>query len=119
MPKQETFLELQDGLRHIRVVKTYDAQYAREVFQEVDAVSIRILADSMDLAGNYEANDIPSIESPDYSDFVWEELLDKAREDGQLRSFFVVAVDEDGKTEKTPFISADWPTAESFAKQLR
>ncbi len=118
MPKQETFLELKEGSKRIRVLKTYDATYAREVFQEVGGAAIRILADSLQLENSYDAEDIPSPESPEYSDFIWEELLDSAREDGQLRSFFVVAVDTAGEPETTTFISPDWPTAESFATQI-
>jgi hypothetical protein len=118
MPKEETFLELKEGQKRIRVIKTYDATYAREVFQDVDSPAIRILADSLQLSNNYDEKDIPSPDSPDYNDFIWEELLDSAREDGQIRSFFVVAVDGYGETTATPFISPDWPTAESFAKGM-
>ena len=118
MPAQETFLELQRGARRIRVVKTYDTTYARSVFHDVDQASLRLLAASLNVAGAYDPSDIPAEDSPDYSDFIWEELLDGAREDGQIRSFFLVTVEQQGKDEKIPFIAADWPTAEAYAKSF-
>lgn len=117
MPAEEVFLKLEHSGTEIRVVKTYDAAFAREVFQGMDSTGLRVLEDSLALKDNYDAADIPAGDSPDYLDFIWEELLDGAREDGQARSFFVVLVRSHEADERALFVSGDWPTAQHFAKR--
>jgi hypothetical protein len=117
MPAEEIFLKLEHGGTAIRVLKTYDAAFAREVFEGMDSTALKVLWDSLALKDNYDAADIPAGDSPDFLDFIWEELLDGAREDGQARSFFVVLVGSNDAHEKAQFVSGDWPTAQDYAKQ--
>jgi hypothetical protein len=53
--------------------------------------------------------------------YLWDELLDSAKEDVRLnpnlRSFFVVNEIRSTKPQSL-YVSADWPSAESFAKNL-
>jgi hypothetical protein len=117
MPAEEVFLKLEQSGTEVRVVKTYNAAFAREVFEGIDSAALRVLEESLALKDNYDAGDIPAGDSPDYLDFIWEELLDGAREDGQARSFFVVLVRSNDIHEKALFVSGDWPTAQHYAKQ--
>jgi hypothetical protein len=50
------------------------------------------------------------------ADFLWEELLEAAREDGNLLSFFVVN-EAKGNVSESIYVSPDWPSAEAFAKK--
>ena len=43
MPQQEPFLEQIIGDRRIEVLKTYDQQYAREAFSNMDESALRSL----------------------------------------------------------------------------
>ena len=43
-------------------------------------------------------------------------MLDSAREDGNLLSFFVVSEAQNGIS-KHLYVSPDWPSAEAFAKK--
>jgi hypothetical protein len=47
--------------------------------------------------------------------FLWDELLEQAREDGSTLSFFIVNELREGNAENL-FVSPDWPSAETFAK---
>jgi hypothetical protein len=119
MPKQETFLsETANGVV-VEVVKTYDRSYAREVFSVAGDGARKALATSLDIQKNYEQDDIPDPDGSDYDDFLWQELLDAAVEDVRqspsLSSFFVVTETREGKTADI-YISADWPSAETFAR---
>jgi hypothetical protein len=121
MPQQELFFEQTTGDRRIQVLKTYDPAYAREVFDEMDADAQAILWKSLDIEQAYEAADLPAPTDPGRTDFLWDELIESAREDVRLdpnlRSFFVV--DEiRGVVPQSLYVSADWPSAESFAKSL-
>lgn len=54
-----------------------------------------------------------------YADALWDEVQEGAREDWNTLSYFVVTEQVGGKTSAL-FVSADWPSAEAFAKeQLR
>jgi hypothetical protein len=117
MPAEEIFLKLEQSGTVIRVLKTYDAAFAREAFEGMDSTALHFLGDSLALKEIYDASDIPPGDSPDYLDLIWEELLDRAREDGQVRSFFVVLVRSNDGHEKPLLVAGDWPTAEHFAKQ--
>jgi hypothetical protein len=46
---------------------------------------------------------------------LWEELLEAAREDGSLLSFFVVN-EATGSRSESLYVSPDWPSAEAFAR---
>jgi len=120
MPQQEAFFEPQAGDRLIAVVKTYDRSYAREVYGKVDDEAKKWLAAALEIAENYDPEDIPDPNGQDYDDFLWEELSDASLEDGRqsprLNSFFVVTETKAGRAADI-YISADWPSAEEFAKR--
>jgi hypothetical protein len=121
MPQQEVFFEQVTGDRRIQVLKTYDSAYAREVFDEMDDEAKAILWNSLDIEQTYDAADLPSPGDLDRADFLWDELLDAAREDVRLnpnlRSFFVVNEIRSAASQSF-YVSPDWPSAESFAKNL-
>jgi hypothetical protein len=121
MPQQEVFFEQVTGNRRVQVLKTYDSAYAREVFDEMDNDAQTILWNSLDIEQTYDVGDLPSPGDPDRADFLWDELLDAAREDVRLnpslRSFFVVNEIRSAAPQSL-YVSPDWPSAESFAKNL-
>ncbi len=121
MPKQELFFEQQAGDRRIEVLKTYDRSYAREVFESIDTDAMEALAAALELEKNYAPEDIPNPDGSDYEDFLWEELLEAAREDVRsdpnLYSFFVVSEATSARP-RDVYISPDWPSAEAYAKRL-
>jgi hypothetical protein len=108
MPAQETFFDQTVGNLHVEVVKTYDQRYAHEAFGCMDEAAQTYLWNSLGIDESY---------SPAGSEEVlWEELLDSAREDGNLLSFFVVN-EAEGGSDKSLYVSPDWPSAEAFAKR--
>jgi hypothetical protein len=121
VPQQEVFLHEKAGERVVVVLKTYDPSYAREVFDEMDDDAQVILWNSLDIEQSYDIDDLPAPTDPARADFLWDELMDSAREDVRqspnLRSFFVVN-EVRGATAQSLYVSADWPSAESFAKNL-
>lgn len=121
MPQQEVFFEQATGNRRIQVLKTYDPNYAREVFEEMDDDAQALLWNSLDIARTYDPTDLPSPTDPCRADFLWDELMDSAREDVRLnpnlRSFFVVSEIQNAAPQSL-YVSADWPSAETFAKSL-
>jgi hypothetical protein len=116
MPQQEVFFEQSVGERRIEVLKTYDPNFAREAFDCMDGDAQTLLWNSLGISETYDADDAPSLTDPDASDFLWDELLDGAREDGTLLSFFVVN-EAKGSSSETLYVSPDWPSAEAFAKK--
>lgn len=119
MPRQETIFRESTAEVIIEVLKTYDRSYAQEVFRGISTEAQSALAATLEIDKNYEAVDIPAPDSSEYEGFLWNELCDAALEDVRqspsLLSFFVVGEAKAGKTEDL-FISADWPSAEAFAK---
>ncbi|WP_263349981.1 hypothetical protein [Acidicapsa acidisoli] len=119
MPRQEIFFEQRSGDRRVEVLKTYDRSYAREVFSGIDTGAREALAAALELEKNYEPADIPDPDGSDYDDFLWDELLEAAREDVRndpnLYSFFVVSEAKSAQSQDL-YISPDWPSAEAFAK---
>jgi hypothetical protein len=120
MPQQEVFFERQAGDRLIAVLKTYDSFYAREVFGKVDGEALKVLASALEIEKNYDRGDIPDSDGPDFEVFLWEELseasVEDVRQSPRLNSYFVVTETKAGRSEEI-FISADWPSAEEFAKK--
>ena len=114
MPQQEVFYEQSLGDRRIQVLKTYDQSYARDAFDNMDETARRRLWNSLELHENYEPADLPQIQTQDGADFMWDELLEAAHEDGNVLSFFVVNESGSGLT-KSLYVSPDWPSAEGFA----
>ena len=121
MPSQEIFFEQRVGNKRVEVLKTYDRAYAREVFDSIDSEARQALAAALELEKNYEPTDIPRPDSSDYDDFLWDELVEAAREDVRndpnLYSFFVVSETRLAQSQEL-YVSPDWPSAESFAKNL-
>ena len=121
MPRQEVFFEQRAGDQRVEVLKTYDRSYAREVFKGIDGDAREALAAALELEKNYEAADIPAPDSSDYDEFLWDELLEAAREDVRkdpnLYSFFVVSEARSARSQDL-YVSPDWPSAEAFAKKL-
>jgi hypothetical protein len=121
MPQQEVFFEQQAGERRVKVLKTYDRSYAREVFSGIGDDARGALAAALELEKNYEPADIPDPNGSDYDDFLWDELLEAAREDVRndpnLYSFFVVSEATLAQPQDV-YISPDWPSAEAYAKKL-
>ena len=115
MPQQEVFFDQMTGERRIEVLKTYDRSYAREAFGTMDEAAQRYLWNSLGIDDNYDPAETPPRHEPDGEDFLWEELLEAAREDGSLLSFFVVK-EATGSMSKSLYVSPDWPSAEAFAK---
>lgn len=72
---------------------------------------------SLRITDNFEPVDIPQQDDPNREDFLWEALLDDAREDGNLLSFFVVMSSVGGASTGI-YVSPDWPSAEAAAKSL-
>ncbi len=117
MPKQETVFEEQTEGGRVEVLKVYDQNYAREAFQNMDADARMFLWNTLNIPQNYEPAEVPSFDDPSSEDFLWEELLDSAREDGNVLSFFVVN-ETNGSVSKSVYVSPDWSSAETFAKTL-
>lgn len=117
MPSQETFFEQQLGDRRIEVLKTYDQNYAREAFQSMDDEAMQRLWTSLKPEEIYDPAGLPALSDPDGEGeaFLWDELLEQAREDGPLLSFFIVNELVNRRSESL-FVSPDWPSAEAFAK---
>ena len=117
MPSQETFFEQQLGDRQIQVLKTYDQAYAREAFKCMDDEALQRLWTSLKPEEIYDPADLPVLSDPngDAEAFLWDELLEQAREDGSVLSFFVVNETANRRSESL-FVSPDWPSAEAFAK---
>jgi len=115
LPQQETYFEQTADDRRVVVLKTYDQNYAREAFGSMDAAAQAHLWSSLGVDENYEPTDIPTLGSLDSEDFLWEELLDAARESGSILSFFVVN-ENAGSNSQNLYVSPDWPSAEAYAK---
>jgi hypothetical protein len=119
MPQQELFFEEKAGNIRVEVLKSYDSAYAREVFVDMDDEAQTILWSTLNIEQSYDPEGLPSRESPDWGDFLWDELFDSAREDVRqspsLRSYFVVR-ELSGTVPRNLYVSADWPSAEAFAR---
>lgn len=111
MPRQEVFLsEISNG-RQVEVVKTYDRQFAREVFDLMDAAAKATLKDSLIANGTFDSSELPDLDGEE----LWEGIEEGSREDWQTFSYFVVGEGKDAKADAL-FVCSDWPTAEAFAR---
>ena len=117
MPKQEVFFEQQVGERRIEVLKSYDQAYAHEAFKNMDEEALQQLWITLKPEEIYDPAGLPALSDPDGEGeaFLWEEMLEQAREDGPLLSFFIVN-EMKGRLNENLFVSPDWPSAEAFAK---
>jgi|HubBroStandDraft_3_1064219.scaffolds.fasta_scaffold91658_1 hypothetical protein len=116
MPQQGVYFEQKAGERRVEVLKVYDRIYAREAFANMGEAGQKYLWNSLGINEKHDAGDLPPIGAPATEDFLWEELLEEAREDGNLLSFFVVNEVKSTVSESL-YVSLDWPSAEAFAKQ--
>lgn len=117
MPRQQTFMTTKVGNRIIEVLKTYDQAYAREVFKNMDDAALTFLAASLDLTRQFVLEEIPKPTDDSYEEFLWDVMLDSAREDWKNLSYYVV-IRSDGHNIEELFVSPDWPTAESYVKHM-
>jgi hypothetical protein len=117
MPRQETFFSSIVAGTTIKVVKTYDREFARQAFSHMDDAALDHLTAALGLGSNYEEVDIPARTDPDYADLLWDEIVESAREDGTLFSFFVV-IQSKHNVEEELFVSPDWPTAEAYVNLI-
>jgi hypothetical protein len=115
MPRQETFFDEQSGDLSIRVIKTYDPVVAREAFDQIGEAAESHLWEALGIDNLYNLTEVPALNSLERHDFLWDEVLDAAREDGNLCSFFVVE-ESCGPAVQSIYVSPDWPSAEAFAK---
>jgi hypothetical protein len=113
MPQQETYYEQTTGAKTIAVLKSYDRAFAREVFDGMDSSALAYLRASLSVEAS---NDVASSET-ESSDAIWEELEEGSREGWNSFSYFIVTETSTGAS-RGLFVSADWPTAEAFAKTL-
>jgi hypothetical protein len=95
MPQQETFYEQQAGGRLITVLKTYDQQFAREAFSDMDKAALQRLWEDLKPEEIYAPANLPSLDDPndlagEAEAFLWDDLVDQARERDNLFSFCVV-----------------------------
>ena len=117
MPQQETFLELQaPDEAIITVIKTYDQQFAGEVFKEMDDDAKDLLWQSLKLEEKYDPAGLPTPdESEDRDALLLDEMIDEGRDVYPTFSYFVVARDLRGQKEYV-YVSPDWPSAEEYVK---
>lgn len=113
MPQQTTFFDEQIGAKHIVVNKSYDQSFAREAFAQMSPSALHFLGRFLALDDEILADGPLSDEN--YADAIWQEVQDGAREEWNAFSYFVMSKEEAGKSEPL-FVSADWPSAEAYAK---
>ena len=120
MPRHETFLNERNGDQAIEVLKPYDQVYAREAFRNMDDEAQRLSWSILGPEEIYEPSGLPTLD--DENDvtgkaeaFMWDELLEQVREDGNMLSFFVVNETKGSRTESL-YVSFNWPSAESLAR---
>lgn len=119
MPREETFFEQHKGSLKVTVLKSYDQGFARESFQEMDEIAHEHLWAALKPEEVYEPAELPKLGDPNDTEgeaeaFLWDELLEQSREDGNTLSFFIVN-ESVGHHTKSVYVSPDWPSAESFA----
>jgi hypothetical protein len=118
MPRQETFLSIQNGDELLEVLKTYDESFAQEVFRNMDEDAMAQLAESLKFESLYEAEGIPKPHEDGYEEFVWDVMVEEAREEYNTFSYFVVTKTVGSKSDQL-FVSPDWPTAEAYVRKVQ
>jgi hypothetical protein len=118
MPKQEVFFEQETSGFRIEVLKSYDQAYAHEAFNSMDEASQQRLWSALKPEDIYDPAGLPKLGDPegDGEAFLWDELLEQAREDGSVLSFFIVNETVGRRTESL-YVSPDWPSAEAYAQE--
>ncbi|HEV2577129.1 MAG TPA: hypothetical protein VGU25_07955 [Acidobacteriaceae bacterium] len=118
MPRQETFLSVQNDDELLEIVKTYDESFAREAFRNMDEDALARLAESLKFESLYEPEGIPKPQDDGYEEFVWDVMVEEAREEYNTFSYFIVTKTVGGRSEEL-FVSPDWPTAEAYVKKMQ
>jgi len=118
MQLQETYLEMPVNGGRVLVIKSYDEKLAREAFESIGDDALESVAAALKLQDLFEEEDIPNVQSPEYRDFLWETLSDEAREDGHIKSFFIVLKEIAGNLPAALYVTPDWPSAQHFAQGL-
>ena len=108
MWQQEILSEKSGSNRKVEVLKTYDTKLAQEAFSFMDERARLALYQSLDVEEDFDPTD---------EDALWSELIEAAREDGNILSFFVVN-ESCGKSLIARYVSPDYPSAEAFAESL-
>ena len=118
MPKQEVFFEQHEGEKRIEVLKSYDQSYAHEAFGKMDEAAQQRLWETLRPENTYDPAGLPKLDDVEGEGvaFLWDELLEQAREDGSLLSFFIVNETTGIRTESL-FVSPDWPSAKTYAQE--
>ena len=118
MPKQELFFEQERDGRKVEVLKSYDQKYAHEAFTSMDEAAQQRLWETLKPEDIYDPAGLPKLGdvAGEGEAFLWDELLDQAREDGSLLSFFIVNETVGRRTESL-YVSPDWPSAEAYAQE--
>jgi hypothetical protein len=82
----------------------------------MDGAALKHLWDALAPENAYEPDGLPGLGSADgeAEAFLWDELVERAREDGNTCSFFVV-VESTGRRSEALYVGPDWPSAESYA----
>lgn len=84
----------------------------------MDEASHAFLWNALNIAASYEQSELPEMNIAEGADFLWEELLQESREDGNVLSFFVIfETTADGR--KPRFVAPDWPVAGQYATQAQ
>ena len=86
-------------------------------FECMDSVALAFLRESLRLEAEYAPEDLPKMGDVDYDEVLWEEVEGGAREDWNKLSYFVVMAGK-GVDLAPVYVSADWPSARDFSKQL-
>jgi len=116
MPVQEQFFTEEKAGRGIEVLKTYDQAFAREAFDAMDEEAQNRLWDSLKPEQIYDPAGLPRPDEPiEREAFLWDELVEQAREDWKSFSYFVVT-ETNGTRSENLYVSPDWPSAAAFAK---
>jgi hypothetical protein len=113
MPQQTVFFNEQIGAKQIVINKSYDPSFAKEAFDQMNSSALHFLGSFLELDEELFPDDPVSEE--DYADAIWQEVQDGAREEWNTFSYFVMTKEEAGRSEPL-FVSADWPSAEAYAK---
>ena len=118
MPKQEVFLEEKIANGKIEVLKSYDQAYAREAFGNMSEDGQKRLWSVLKPEDIYEAEELPKLGDAEgeAEAFLWDELVEQAREEGAMVSFFIVNETVNRRTSSL-YVSPEWPSAEAFAKE--
>lgn len=84
----------------------------------MDDEALRYLWNALKPEEIYDPAGLPSLEAHNGEGeaFLWDELLEQAREHDNVLSFFIVN-EIIGSRVESRYVSPDWPSAEAYAKE--